>query len=237
MKTFIKVIKASCLNFINNWIMFVLLAFISGFINFCLGLWMFAIGSGFIITDLIRWDWSSLTAVFGQILPAIVLIGVINVLLSFWFTLAIFYAAKDKTYTPKEVLTLALKRFLPALFLVIIVALIITGGTILFIIPGIILGVYLFLALPILLFEKVDIIEALKRSFALTKGYWWKIFGLLILFYFLVAGVWALVSLLKFDLAVGTLLDFVLGILYSIFYPVFSYSLYREIKNLKGETI
>ena len=52
----------------------------------------------------------------------------------------------------------------------------VAAGTLLCIIPGIIIGVALQVLYPVAVFEKGSAIDALKRSWELTKGYRWNIF-------------------------------------------------------------
>lgn len=54
-------------------------------------------------------------------------------------------------------------------------------GVILLIIPGIVLGIGLLFAQYIVAEEKAGIFESLKESWNLTKGYKWRIFGLMLL--------------------------------------------------------
>jgi hypothetical protein len=56
----------------------------------------------------------------------------------------------------------------------------ITAGMLLFILPGIYLGVLLSPILIIALFENLDYAEAFERCRMLLSGYWWYTFGLLL---------------------------------------------------------
>jgi hypothetical protein len=53
----------------------------------------------------------------------------------------------------------------------------ITIASLLLVIPGIILGVAFSLVLPVAVFEKGSVVEALRRSSQLTRGHRWNIFG------------------------------------------------------------
>jgi uncharacterized membrane protein len=56
-------------------------------------------------------------------------------------------------------------------------------GFILFIIPGIYLAIRLRLVIPAIMVEDCGPIEALRRSFSLTKGHTWTVFGVALVFF------------------------------------------------------
>ncbi|OLT48180.1 hypothetical protein BJF85_13090 [Saccharomonospora sp. CUA-673] len=71
---------------------------------------------------------------------------------------------------------------LPAVLgLTVLVSLITMVGTFLLIIPGIVAYVFLALATPALVLERGTIGAAMKRSFNLVSGSWWRVFGILLL--------------------------------------------------------
>ena len=89
----------------------------------------------------------------------------------------------------KELVRMSFRKYFPMMGLVIIQALVVQMGFLLFVIPGIILAIMFMFAPYILLAENCGPIEALKRSKALTSGYLGNLFlkylgflGLLILF-------------------------------------------------------
>ena len=74
-------------------------------------------------------------------------------------------------------------RAFPLAFLASLLATFVIGlGTILLIIPGIILSVTLCLAVPAAAIEQKRPSAALERSAELTRGHRWKVFGLLMLY-------------------------------------------------------
>ena len=79
-------------------------------------------------------------------------------------------------------------------------------ATLVFILPGVWLYVAFAFAVPALLVENVRGTKALGRSFALVRGQWWRIFGILIVGFFLagviagiVQGAFALILLVGID--------------------------------------
>jgi len=76
-------------------------------------------------------------------------------------------------------LRVGLRRFFALLGLALVVGLSVGVGTLLCIVPGIILQCCLYVAMPALIVEKIRIGEAWQRSFILTSNYRWEIFGVL----------------------------------------------------------
>lgn len=93
-------------------------------------------------------------------------------------------------------------RLLPLLGLTVLVAVIVTVGTFLFIIPGIAAYVFLSLATPALVLERGRVGMSLRRSTELVRGSWWRVFGLLVLA-MLIAFVISLVIQLPFGFLGG----------------------------------
>ena len=77
-------------------------------------------------------------------------------------------------------LGMAMAKILPLLGLTILMVLGLAAGTLLLVIPGIILYFMWIVASPALVAEDIGIIEAFGRSRALTSGHRWKIFGLML---------------------------------------------------------
>src|SRR5262245_25451031 len=87
-------------------------------------------------------------------------------------------------------------RFFPLLGLVILFALGIWVGFILFVIPGIMLMVRWSVAVPACVVEGTGPVASLGRSAALTKGHRWKIFGIFLLIWIASIVVAALLGLI-----------------------------------------
>lgn len=76
-----------------------------------------------------------------------------------------------------------LARFLPLVGVMIVQGLGILAASLLFFIPGVIVAVMWYVAVPICVVEKIGPIDSLSRSQHLTKGVRWKVFGLLLFAY------------------------------------------------------
>jgi hypothetical protein len=80
-----------------------------------------------------------------------------------------------------ESVSRGLARFLPLIGLMILQTLGVLLGSILLIIPGLILMVMWYVAVPVCVVERTGPVESLSRSQELTKGFRWKLFGLYLL--------------------------------------------------------
>lgn len=88
----------------------------------------------------------------------------------------------------------AIKKFLPLIGLGIVIAIGISFGFILLIVPGIILYLMWIIATPVMMAEDRGIIDSLKRSADLTSGSKWWIFLLLLIFFVLASAFGLLVA-------------------------------------------
>lgn len=98
----------------------------------------------------------------------------------------------------------ALVMFFPLIGLSILIALGVAAAAILLLIPGLILYVMWFVAVPALVEERRGVIAAFGRSRQLTAGARWQIFGLVVAF-FLLSGMLSLSPALLGFLSLGSL--------------------------------
>jgi len=106
----------------------------------------------------------------------------IAVLLSMLISL-IFYGAivgrihgvhRGSELTIGESFALGFSCMVPLLFCMLLYGLAIAGGSLLLLIPGVILSISLLFAPYILVVERAGIIESLRLSHKLVWGYWWR---------------------------------------------------------------
>lgn len=118
---------------------------------------------------------------FGSNLLALLVVSVIGILITLVLTGAITRAAAGsligETPTPGDAFSYGFGRLGSILLVGILVALIVLGGLILLIIPGIIFGVKLLAALPALVVENQRGTKAISRSWSLTSGHFWRVLG------------------------------------------------------------
>jgi hypothetical protein len=74
-----------------------------------------------------------------------------------------------------EAFTQGLRRFPAALGTGILYMLAVVLGMVLLIIPGLILSIYLYCAVLLAVIDRCGPIEAIKRSYNITKGSWWRV--------------------------------------------------------------
>ena len=85
-----------------------------------------------------------------------------------------------------QAIAAAAPRMLPLILASILFTIIVYAGMILLFIPGLFLLTLLWVTVPAVVMEGLGPIAALKRSANLTKGYRWRVFGLILVFIILV---------------------------------------------------
>lgn len=113
-------------------------------------------------------------------LPIIAISGITFSLISFWMTLALFrmiaacYEGREGGMPKKN-----MEETLPLLWKAVIVsflnALAVLGGTILFIIPGIIFSIWFSFSVLAVILDNKNGVSALSYSKSLVKGRWWPV--------------------------------------------------------------
>ena len=139
----------------------------------------------------------------------------------------------------QQVLAVGVRSFFPALITGWIWALLVFGGLILFVVPGILAAVWFYPAVPACVIERLGVRGALTRAEALTKGARWQILGALALMLLIVVAAFgipgAIVAMLRgasdeppawFDIPMTLLLAPLLSI-----FPAVVYSMLREGKE------
>ncbi len=127
----------------------------------------------------------------------------------------------------KEIFQEAWKKFWQYFWVVILSSFFLILSSLFLIIPGIIVGIYLSFYSYAFIIEGEKGMNALKRSWALVKGNWWKIFGRIILLNIVFGIVFAIVGL------ANDLLSTIFQFLSMPFGIIFSYLLYLELKKSK----
>jgi len=127
----------------------------------------------------------------------------------------------------KEIFQEAWKKLWQYFWIMILVGFFVILSSFFLIIPGIIVAIYLMFCSYILILEGEKGMNALKRSWALVKGNWWKVFGRIILLNIIYGGLFICLD------SISTFLGFVfqsLGMPLSI---IFTYLIYLELKKSK----
>lgn len=111
--------------------------------------------------------------------------GLLSVLVLPFVTVALATAAADcymgNPITPGQAWRRTIRRFWAVLGLGLLRVLIIGVGFFLFMVPGIFLYIRLLVAPVALVVEGAGPVSALERSWRLTRGHWWRMFGVEVL--------------------------------------------------------
>lgn len=91
----------------------------------------------------------------------------------------VFARLRGGPMTAGTALRLALRRILPLVGLVVALGIGVWVGMMLCFVPGIILYCAAYVAVPVLMVEEKGVEESLRRSFRLTAGYRWEVFGVI----------------------------------------------------------
>jgi hypothetical protein len=92
-----------------------------------------------------------------------------------------FQVMRNQPFRIGESLSKGLARFLPVIGTSLCMGFAIAFGSLLLIVPGMILLAMFYVALPACVVERLGPFQSLSRSSELTKGHRWKVFGLAIL--------------------------------------------------------
>lgn len=128
----------------------------------------------------------------------------------------------------KEAVYAVKKQLLSIIFVGILVTLVTMGGYVLLIIPGIIITIWLMFASYVVLYENQKGMNALLRSKQLVQGYWWPVFGRLLLMNVIVFVVVGVLNLVTFGIGGSILMIF--------FYPfmaIYTFEIYNSLKSVK----
>ena len=116
---------------------------------------------------------------YGSLLG--MMVAFLNILLTAMLTYGVVMDLRGRPAGLLHCVGVGLRRFLPALGVALLVLLATVGGTILFIVPGLMATCAFYVAVPAAIVEKPGLFGALGRSRVLTRGYRWHILGLTLL--------------------------------------------------------
>lgn len=149
--------------------------------------------------------------------------GIVALFFAILFQIAFLIAVADHNIGVKESFIRAKSKVFSFLWLTILMCLIITGGYILFFVPGIIFTVWFFFALFVFIAEDVRGMDALVKSKHYVKGKWWGVFGR-------VFALWLTSVVVSIIPVIGQ----VLGIFLVPFSIIYYFLIYEELKSIKS---
>ncbi len=143
----------------------------------------------------------------------------------------------DQVMTLGQAFSSAKPLLWPLILTGILVAIFTLVGFVLLIIPGIIVGVWLSLAMFIVVDEQKKGMAAVKQSKEYVKGYWWSVFGRFLLIGLILGIVSAIIGnigMMILGVTLGTLLQNIVGLILIPFALLYEYGVYKNIKAVKG---
>lgn len=127
---------------------------------------------------------SSVGTSFGNAIVLAVLVGLLSFLIQYLLTGALTRGAASsvlgREVDVKGSYGYAFSRLLPLIGLALLVGIVVAIGFVLFIIPGIIFLVFLAMAVPAFIVERLGVTVSMSRSWNLVKGYWWHTLGVIV---------------------------------------------------------
>lgn len=163
-------------------------------------------------------------------ITVVAILYLIIVIFSILGSIALIVIAKNPGQSFNYVLKSAWRLFFSYLWVSILVGLAILAGTMLFIIPGIIFGIWLSFAVYFVVAESKQGTEALKSSKSLVSGFWWAVLGRFIVLFFLIIGVSLTITFIPF------LGSAVAVIVTAPFSTVYIYLMYQNLKTIKAKS-
>jgi hypothetical protein len=155
----------------------------------------------------------------------------VYIFILFWSNTALYLSVVEKYSDWKGSYHKSLNKIIPLLFINVLIAVLVSAGLILFIIPGIILYVWLSLATFVYFDQHKGGFNALAKSKDYIKGYWWSVFlrGLFIFFvYFIITILFGvLTEALKMPFSQS-----IIGIVLTPIALLYNFELYRELKAI-----
>jgi len=197
-------------------------------------------GGIFLISSLLKDMALAYLSIFS-ILGLLLILVVIYILT--WSQVALITAIQDSSIGVKESFSRAKSKIISFMWLGFIIGLIVSGGFLLLLIPGIIFSVWFSLAVFILVAENIKGLSAVLKSKEYVKGYFWPVFGrslmFMLLYIILFIGLSIVSLILIFIPFLGVILNFLLYLIVPfIITPIsilYIYLIYSSLKNIKGE--
>lgn len=106
-----------------------------------------------------------------------IILTVLTIFVGLWSQTTQYFAILKMGSSEKEVFKLGYKNMWRFFLISLVVGLIVLGGTILLVIPGIIFGIWFSFATLLVLDKNMGVREALKTSKLMVNGKFWKVLG------------------------------------------------------------
>ena len=183
------------------------------------------------------------TTIDSEVAPnpaATIIYAVLSLLLTQLITATVVYGTiqemRHHSASTGEALIRGLRLALPVLGVVLVASIAVAVGALLLVVPGIILFVMFWVAIPVAVVEGPGVIDSLKRSAFLTKGNRWRIFGLVIVLWLTMTVISMAISVAFAAAeawAVYAYIDYVLTAFFTLVFAVVSAVGYHDLRLLK----
>ena len=150
--------------------------------------------------------------------------GVAGCIALFWGLSAVICAVSDETLGIRDSLEAGSKKLWSFIWIFTILSYIVTGGFLLFVIPGIIFSIWFFFSQFILAREDERGMNALLKSKEYVKGYWFDVFLRMLI-------IWIISAVIGGIPFVG----WILSLFFMPFAMIFSFLVYEDLKAIKGD--
>ncbi len=165
---------------------------------------------------------------------------IFNILVTQLVTATLVYGTiqemRQQVTSTVEALTRGVQLALPVVGIALIVGILVNVGMLLLIVPGVILYVMFWVAIPVAVVERPGVIASLQRSMFLTKGNRWRIVGILvILWVVLILGILLLGAVFGSSQSTAVLVyaNYVVTVLITVVLAVVSAVGYHDLRLLK----
>lgn len=182
------------------------------------------------------------SAIFGEaglkigagIMAIVLFFWLFSIILNFWVSASLVFAIKERGQKigVKESLGKGRNKLISYIWVSFLGGIIVFGGFLFFIIPGVIFGILFSMAAYVLICEGLRGGSALQRSKELVSGNWWEVFGKIVFFSFIL---WIVSAVL------GAFFSFIFQpasiIINFAIIPlpvIFSFLIYEDLKKIKG---
>jgi hypothetical protein len=123
----------------------------------------------------------------GTFLLLALVLFVVNLVVTGATTAAVGRAVIGKPVTAKGLWRELRPRLLPLIGTALLVGLGVFGGLLLCLVPGLIFAVFWLVATPAVVLERCGPVTAMRRSWRLVRGSWWRVLGIFALTYLITA--------------------------------------------------
>ena len=172
--------------------------------------------------------------VLSGLLPIIVVFALVMLIVGSWSNLALIYAIKEREQRigVKESFQKTKDKIISSLWVSFLVGLAILAGSLLLIIPGIIIGVWFSFSIFVLVSEGLKGTKALTQSKELVRGRWIKVFWRMFVIFIIIFLFNFIIGLIVEELGISFLGD-IISFLIAPFSTIYSFLLYEDLKKSK----